>query len=265
MTVAQVLLTLEDSEQRTRYLNARATLEALLALKAHSRSSTRTTPWPPPRSATATTTGWRRAWRRWRAPIAWCCCRMSTDSTRADPNRDPHARFIERVMRITPEIEAMAGRALSSVGSGGMATKIVAARIAVNAGCHMCIACRQPAPSDAPASSTVPAAPGSCRRRRRWRRASNGSPARCGRPGAIRIDAGALRALQRRQEPAAGRGHRHASGASKRGDTVSVLAPDGVEDRARHRRLFGQRRQPHHGPQEQRDRGASWAFAAARS
>ena len=58
----------------------------------------------------------------------------------ADPNREPEARFIERVLHITPEIEAMAGGSASDVGSGGMATKIAAASIAVGAGCHMCIA-----------------------------------------------------------------------------------------------------------------------------
>jgi len=58
----------------------------------------------------------------------------------ADPTRDPEAPFIAEVQRITPEIEAMAGGSSSDVGSGGMATKVMAARIAVAAGCHLCIA-----------------------------------------------------------------------------------------------------------------------------
>jgi glutamate 5-kinase len=57
-----------------------------------------------------------------------------------DPNKDRAATFIGEVRKITPEIEAMCGRSASDVGSGGMATKILAARIAVAAGCHMCIA-----------------------------------------------------------------------------------------------------------------------------
>jgi glutamate 5-kinase len=58
----------------------------------------------------------------------------------ADPTRDETAQFIPEVPRITPEIEAMAGSSTSEVGSGGMATKVMAARIAVAAGCHLCIA-----------------------------------------------------------------------------------------------------------------------------
>jgi glutamate 5-kinase len=58
----------------------------------------------------------------------------------ADPTNDPTARFIAEVPRITPQIEAMAGGSSSDVGSGGMATKVMAARIAVAAGCHLCIA-----------------------------------------------------------------------------------------------------------------------------
>jgi len=58
----------------------------------------------------------------------------------ADPTRDETAQFIPEVPRITPEIEAMAGGSASEVGSGGMATKVIAAKIAVGAGCHLCIA-----------------------------------------------------------------------------------------------------------------------------
>ena len=65
----QVLLTLQDTEERRRYLNARETLARLLGDARGARSSTRTTPSPPAKSATATTTGSPRAWRRWRAPI----------------------------------------------------------------------------------------------------------------------------------------------------------------------------------------------------
>ena len=59
----------------------------------------------------------------------------------ADPHaRSRRARSFRRCMSITPEIERMAGGAASAVGSGGMATKIAAAKIAVAAGCHMCVA-----------------------------------------------------------------------------------------------------------------------------
>ncbi len=57
----------------------------------------------------------------------------------ADPSLDPAAEFIPEVARITPEIESMAGGSASDVGSGGMATKILAGKIAVAAGCNMCV------------------------------------------------------------------------------------------------------------------------------
>ncbi len=60
ITAAQVLVTLDDTEDRRRYLNARAALGTDADASASCRSSTRTTPWPPTRSALATTTGWRR-------------------------------------------------------------------------------------------------------------------------------------------------------------------------------------------------------------
>src|SRR5580658_8019916 len=135
VTVAQVLLTLEDSEQRTRYLNARATLEALLALDAMPVINENDT------VATAEIRygdNDRLAARVAQMASADCLVLLSdVDGLySADPNRDQAAHFIGQVLRITPEIEAMAGRASSEVGSGGMATKIMAARIAVNAGCH---------------------------------------------------------------------------------------------------------------------------------
>jgi glutamate 5-kinase len=78
--VAQVLLTFGDTEERRRYLNARSTLNTLLRLGAipviNENDTVRR-----PRSATATTTGSRRASRRWRAPTASCCSPTSTGST----------------------------------------------------------------------------------------------------------------------------------------------------------------------------------------
>ena len=145
----------------------------------------------------------------------------------ADPNRDPKARFIERVERITPEIEAMAGRAQSEVGSGGMATKIMAARIAVNAGCHMCIAAggqRHPLrriEHGARCSWFLPAST-PLAARKQWI-AGTLRPA-----GAIHIDAGALRALQSGKSLLAA-GVTGAVGRFESGDTVSVLSPQGTE------------------------------------
>ncbi|MGA8708966.1 MAG: glutamate 5-kinase [Steroidobacteraceae bacterium] len=226
VTVAQVLLTLEDSEQRTRYLNARATLEALLVMKAIPVINENDT------VATAEIRygdNDRLAARVAQMASADCLVLLSdVDGLySADPNRDPNARFIERIVRITPEIEAMAGRALSHVGSGGMATKIMAARIATNAGCHMCIAAGGPLhpirqiEHGARCSWFVPAST-PLASRKQWI-AGTLRPA-----GAIRIDAGALRALRGGKSllPAGVIG---TVGRFDSGDTVSVLSPDGVE------------------------------------
>jgi glutamate 5-kinase len=226
VTVAQVLLTLEDSEQRTRYLNARATLEALLALDAIPVINENDT------VATAEIRygdNDRLAARVAQMASADCMVLLSdVDGLyTADPNRDPTAQFIERVLQITPEIESMAGRSASEVGSGGMATKIAAARIAVHAGCHMCIASgheRHPIRRiEAGARSTwfmphsTPVAA-----RKQWI-AGTLRPA-----GAVRIDAGALRALQAGKSllPAGVTG---TLGRFEVGDTISVVTADGAE------------------------------------
>ena len=74
---AQILVTLEDSEDRRRYLNSRATFETLLDLGVVPIVN-ETTPWPRTKSAMATTTGWRRRWPAWRGPMCWFCSRMWT-------------------------------------------------------------------------------------------------------------------------------------------------------------------------------------------
>jgi glutamate 5-kinase len=226
VTVAQVLLTLEDSEQRTRYLNARATLDALLALKAIPVINENDT------VATAEIRygdNDRLAARVAQMASADCLVLLSDIDGlyTADPHRDPRAQFIERVMRVTPEIEAMAGRSNSEVGSGGMVTKIAAARIAVNAGCHMCIASghqRHPLrrlESGARCTWFVPAST-PLAARKQWI-AGTLRPA-----GAIHIDAGALRALQGGKSLLAA-GVTGTLGRFESGETVSVLAPDGAE------------------------------------
>src|SRR5690606_22828422 len=139
VTVAQVLLTLEDSERRRRYLNARATLESLLALGALPVINENDT------VATAEIRygdNDRLAARVAQMSGADCLVLLSDVEGlyTADPNKAAKAEFIDRVLSITPEIEAMAGRPTSNVGSGGMATKIAAAKISVAAGCTMCIA-----------------------------------------------------------------------------------------------------------------------------
>ncbi len=226
VTVAQVLLTLEDSERRRRYLNARATLEALLALGALPVINENDT------VATAEIRygdNDRLAARVAQMAGADCLVLLSdVDGLySADPNRDPTAHILPEVRHITREIEAMAGSSSSGVGSGGMAAKIAAAKIAVAAGCHLCIAAgshKHPLrrlEEGAPCTWFVPSATPAAARKQ-WI-AGTLRPA-----GAITIDAGALRALLDGKSllPAGVTGTR---GRFERGDTVSVLASDGAE------------------------------------
>jgi glutamate 5-kinase len=226
VTVAQVLLTLEDSERRRRYLNARATLESLLELGALPVINENDT------VATAEIRygdNDRLAARVAQMTGAECLVLLSdVDGLySADPNKDRKARLIHEVRHITPEIEAMAGRSASQLGSGGMAAKIMAARIAVAAGCHLCIAAgshRHPLrriEQGADCTWFVPTATPAAARKQ-WI-AGTLRPA-----GAVTIDSGALRALLEGASllPAGVTGAR---GRFERGDTVSVLSTDGVE------------------------------------
>jgi glutamate 5-kinase len=226
VTVAQILLTLEDSEHRRRYLNARATLSELLELG--------TLPVINENDTVATTEirygdNDRLAARVAQMTSADCLLLLSDVSGlyTADPNRDPTARLIPEVREITPEIEAMGGGSASAVGSGGMATKIAAARIATSAGCAMAIAAGAPLhpvarlEEGADCSWFLPAQnPENARKQ--WIAGSL-------RPsGAVTIDAGALQALRSGKSllPA---GVVAVSGRFARGDTVSVLDRDGNE------------------------------------
>ncbi|HEU4653280.1 MAG TPA: glutamate 5-kinase [Steroidobacteraceae bacterium] len=136
--VAQILLTFGDTEERRRYLNARNTLGTLLRLGAIPVIN---------ENDTVATAEIRygdndRLAARVAQMISADCLLLLSDVDglyTADPTRDRTAEFIPEVRSITAEIERMAGGVSSDVGSGGMATKIAAARIAVNAGCHMCV------------------------------------------------------------------------------------------------------------------------------
>jgi glutamate 5-kinase len=226
VTVAQILLTLEDSEHRRRYLNARATLSELLELGA--------LPVINENDTVATTEirygdNDRLAARVAQMTSADCLLLLSDVSGlyTADPNRDSSARLIPEVREITAEIEAMGGGSASAMGSGGMATKIAAARIATTAGCAMAIAAGAPLhpvrrlEEGAECTWFLPAQnPENARKQ--WIAGSL-------RPtGALTIDAGALQALRSGKSllPA---GVIAVSGHFARGDTVSVLDRDGSE------------------------------------
>jgi glutamate 5-kinase len=226
ITVAQILLTLVDTEQRRRYLNARGTLNTLLSLGS--------VPVINENDTVATTEirygdNDRLAARVAQMTGADCLILLSDIDGlyTANPAENPHADFIGRVLEITPAIEAMAGGTGSDMGSGGMQTKIAAAKIAVGAGCHLCIAkgavehpmqqieegarCTWFVPSSTPLAT-----------RKQWI-AGTLKPA-----GAIVVDEGAVRALMGGKSllPA---GVTRAVGRFDRGDTVSIIGPDGSE------------------------------------
>src|SRR5207302_5276799 len=139
ITVAQILLTPDDTEERRRHLNARATFAQLLALGAVPVVNENDT------IATAEIRfgdNDRLAARVAQMTSADMLVLLSDIDGlySADPRADAAARHIPLVREIGPDIEAMAGAAPPGYSSGGMVTKLAAARIATHAGCHMLIA-----------------------------------------------------------------------------------------------------------------------------
>jgi glutamate 5-kinase len=226
ITTAQVLLTLDDSERRERYLNARKTLLTLLGYGAVPVIN---------ENDTVATQELRygdndRLSARVAQMVSAECLVVLSDVDglyTADPRRDANARYVDEVREVTREVLDMAGGAGSSHGSGGMRTKLEAARIAVGAGCRMCIATGHVARpisvllAGGKATWFLPSAtPGAARKQ--WI-AGTLKPR-----GTLRVDAGAERAL------AAGRsllpaGVTAVDGPFERGDAVSVVGADGHE------------------------------------
>ena len=138
ITVAQVLVTLQDTESRRRYLNARGTLDAILRLSAVPLIN---------ENDTVATDEIRfgdndRLAARVAAMASADALILLSDVDglyTANPSTDENAEHIGEVAAITPTIEAMAGGVGSSVGSGGMVTKLAAAKICLQNGCAMAI------------------------------------------------------------------------------------------------------------------------------
>lgn len=141
IAVAQALLTPDDTERRRRWLNARATLETLLAHGAAPVIN---------ENDTVATQELRygdndRLAARVAQMISADALALLSDVEGLfdrDPRTHADARFVAEVSGITPQVEAMAGgvNASAGVGSGGMRTKIEAAKIATAAGCAVAIA-----------------------------------------------------------------------------------------------------------------------------
>ncbi len=136
---AQVLLTLGDTEERRRYLNARNTMETLLRLGAIPVVN---------ENDTVATAEIRygdndRLAARVATMMSADCLVLLSDVDglyTAPPGSQKEAAFVDEVAEITPEIVAMAGDTGTDLSRGGMVTKIEAAKIAVASGTHMVIA-----------------------------------------------------------------------------------------------------------------------------
>lgn len=226
IVAGQVLLTLGDTEERRRYLNARATINQLLKLGAVPIIN---------ENDTVATTEIRygdndRLAARVATMVGADLLVLLSDIDglyTAPPHLDPSARFLETIAEITPEIEAMAGGAASELSRGGMRTKIEAGKIATTAGCAMIIASGKPdhplaAIEDGARSSWFAPSGSPVTARKTWI-AGQLLPA-----GTLAIDAGAEEALRSGKSllPA---GVRNVTGSFSRGDTIAILGTSGRE------------------------------------
>ena len=226
IVAGQVLLTLGDTEERRRYLNARATISQLLKIGAIpiinendtvATSEIRYGDNDRLAARVATMAG---------ADLLVLLSDIDGLYT-APPHLDPQAAFLETIPAITPAIEAMAGGAASELSRGGMRTKIDAGKIATSAGCAMIIASGKSehplrAVEDGARSSWFAPSAAPVTARKTWI-AGQLQPA-----GELFVDPGAERALASGKSllPA---GVVAAKGNFHRGDTVAIIGPDGFE------------------------------------
>jgi glutamate 5-kinase len=226
ITAGQVLVTLGDTEERRRYLNARSTIDKLLEWRAVPVIN---------ENDTVATNEIRygdndRLAARVATMVSADLLVLLSDVDGlydAPPDVNASARHVRCVPRITAEIEAMAGAAGSELSRGGMQTKIEAGRIATNGGTHMVIASgRVEHPLRAVAEGArctwFLTAANPVTARKKWI-AGALEP-----KGTLVIDAGAVAALRRGKSllPA---GIVRVEGAFARGDAVIIRGPEGAE------------------------------------
>lgn len=224
IVAAQVLVTLEDSRDRRRYLNSRATLATLLGLG--------TVPIVNENDTVATDEIRYGDNDRLAAQVAvtvgadLLVLLSDIDGLyTANPASDPEARHIPHVAKVTAAIEAMAGEARSHSSRGGMRTKVMAAKTATSAGCAMIVTAgsrnRPLAALGQGTRATVFAPQGDPQAaRKRWIAAMKDR-------GRVHVDAGAAQALASGKSllPA---GVTSVEGNFGRGDPVAVIGPDGI-------------------------------------
>lgn len=226
LPAAQILLTLDDTEDRRRYINARGTLKTLLGLGA--------IPIVNENDTVATSEirygdNDRLAAHAAQLVSADCLVILSDIDGfySSDPRINPDAEHLATIPEITPAIEASAGKPnpRSGVGSGGMASKIAAAKIATNAGCAVIIA---DGGSASPLEAIEKGARSTLIRARQSARSARAQwiSGRLKTTGSITIDAGAETALKGGASllPA---GVCQIDGAFRRGDAVAILDQSG--------------------------------------
>ena len=226
IAAGQVLVTLGDTEERRRYLNARSTIDRLLQWRAVPVIN---------ENDTVATNEIRygdndRLAARVATMVSADLLVLLSDVDGlydAPPGVGASARHMPRVERITPEIEAMAGSAGSGLSRGGMQTKIEAGKIATAAGTHMVIASGRldhplRAIEDGARCTWFITAGNPVTARKKWI-AGSLEPR-----GTLTIDAGAVAAL-RRGNSLLPVGVTRIEGAFARGDAVIIRGPDGVE------------------------------------
>jgi glutamate 5-kinase len=226
IAAGQILVTLGDTEERRRYLNARETIDKLLEWKCVPVIN---------ENDTVATSEIRygdndRLGARVATMVSADCLVLLSDIDGlydAPPGEGRNAKLVPLVERVTPEIEAMAGASGSELSRGGMVTKIEAGKIATSAGTHMVIASgkrehplRTIAQGGACTWFLTPANPVTARKK--WI-AGSLEP-----KGTLFIDAGAVAALRRGKSllPA---GVKRVDGEFARGDAVIVRDLDGAE------------------------------------
>jgi glutamate 5-kinase len=225
---AQVLLTHEDLGDRRRYLNARTTLKTLVALGVVPVINENDTVvvdeirFGDNDTLASLVTNLIEA-----DALAILTDQKGLHS--ADPRKDPSATLVAHAQAGDPALEAMAGGAGSDIGSGGMLTKVLAAKRAARSGAHTVIAWgREPdlltrlfageAIGSLLVATTQPVAA-----RKQWL-ADHLKPS-----GRITLDAGAVKALTRDGKSLLAIGATAVAGSFERGEVVSVMAPDGRE------------------------------------
>jgi len=227
LVAGQVLLTRDDTERRRRWLNARATVQALLThgvVPIVNENDTVTT--EEIRYGDNDRLAARTA-QLARADLLILLSDVDGLYT-ADPRRDPNAAHLPLIETLSPDILAMGGgaNADAGVGTGGMATKLAAAQIARSAGCATIIASGQTlspltAIRDGARATLIAAPDGPMAAYKQWI-AGSLSPA-----GELRLDAGAVAALQAGKSLLAA-GVTAVSGDFGKGDCVRLTDPSGL-------------------------------------